>query len=224
MSRFNAMKQSQTRSEPKTKLLDAAMGVIRAKGYTAATVEDICAAAGVTKGSFFHHFKTKEQLAIEAAAHFGKMASGLFDAPYRQAADPLDRVLGYIDLRIAILKGELGEFTCLLGTMVQEVYDTHPKIRAACDLHISEHAAEVTKDIEAAKKLYAPDLSWSAESLSLHTQAVIQGALLLAKAKHGPEVAVVCLGHLRRYLELLFTNHASQETSQAFSADQQPRV
>jgi TetR/AcrR family transcriptional repressor of nem operon len=132
-------------------------------------------------------------------------------------------VLGYIDLRIAILKGELPEFTCLLGTMVQEVYDTHPKIRAACDQYISEHAAEVAKDIEAAKKLYAPDLSWSAGSLSLHTQAVIQGALILAKAKHGPEVAVECLGHLRRYMELLFTNHTSKETSHAIPADHQPR-
>src|ERR1700677_2324246 len=105
------MEAPQTLSEPKTKLLDAALGVIRAKGYTATTVEDICQAAGVTKGSFFHHFKTKEQLAIEAAAHFGRLAGKLFDAPYRDAPDPLDRVLGYVDLRIAILQGELPEFT-----------------------------------------------------------------------------------------------------------------
>ena len=32
-----------------------------------------------------------------------------------------------------ILRGEIPEFTCLLGTMVQEAYDTHPDIRAACD-------------------------------------------------------------------------------------------
>jgi TetR/AcrR family transcriptional repressor of nem operon len=198
------MKQTQTRSNPKVKLLDAALCVIRTKGYTATTVEDICLAANVTKGSFFHHFKTKEQLAIEAASHFGLMASGLFEAPYRGAADPLDRVLGYIDLRIAILRGELPEYTCLLGTMVQEVYDTHPPIRVACDQYISEHAAEVAKDIEAAKKLYAPEAPWSAESLAFYTQAVIQGALVLAKAKLGPEIAVECLTHLRRYVEMLF--------------------
>ena len=216
------MKQAQALSEPKVKLLDAAVNVIRAKGYAATTVEDICDVAGVTKGSFFHHFKTKEQLAIEAAGHFGKMASALFGAPYRQAKDPLDRVLGYIDLRIAILKGELCEYTCLLGTMVQEVYDTHPRINAACEQHIGEHMAEVARDIEAAKKLYAPDMPWSAESVSLYTQAVIQGALLLAKAKGGPEAAVTCLRHLRHYMELLFTNHLSKETSHAISADHQP--
>ena len=44
------------------KLLDASLHVIRAKGYEATTVDDICAAAGLSKGSFFHHFKSKEHL------------------------------------------------------------------------------------------------------------------------------------------------------------------
>ncbi len=88
--------------------------------------------------------------------------------------------------------------------MVQETYDTHPMIRAACDRHICAHAAAVAQDIAEAKRLYAPDAPWSAEGLGLFTQAVIQGAFVLAKAKHGPEIAAECLRHLRRYLEAQF--------------------
>jgi Bacterial regulatory proteins, tetR family len=44
--------------------LDAAVQVIRAKGYSAMTIDDVCLAAGLTKGSFFHHFKSKEELAL----------------------------------------------------------------------------------------------------------------------------------------------------------------
>jgi TetR/AcrR family transcriptional repressor of nem operon len=140
------------------------------------------------------------------------MAADLFStAPYRAVADPLERLLGYVDFRIAILRGDLAQFTCLLGTMVQEAYQTHPAIRAACDRHISDHAAEVAKDIAQAKARYAPDAPWSAESLGLYTQATIQGAFILAKAKHGPDVAVECLGHLRRYLEMLFIKPKSNE-------------
>jgi hypothetical protein len=65
-------------------------------------------------------------------------------------------LLGYVDFRTAILAGPVPEFTCLLGTMVQEAYDTHPAIRCACDSYIGAHAAEVAKDIAAAKALYAP--------------------------------------------------------------------
>ena len=182
------------------------MQVIRAKGYEAATVDDICAAAGLTKGSFFHHFESKEQLAVATAEHFAAMAADLFAAaPYRQAADPLDRLLGYVDFRAAIMRGDLPDFTCLLGTMVQETYDTHPAIREACDKHISAHAKTVAAIIAEAKRLHAPQAPWSPESLGLFTQAVIQGAFILAKARQGPEVAVECLTHLRRYLETQFT-------------------
>ena len=62
------MTTATAQQDSKTKLLDAALKVIRAKGYAAATVEDICSEAGVTKGSFFHHFKTKDDLALSATA------------------------------------------------------------------------------------------------------------------------------------------------------------
>ena len=52
------------------KLLDAALYVIRAKGYEATTVDDICAAAELSKGSFFHHFKSEENLALAAGRAF----------------------------------------------------------------------------------------------------------------------------------------------------------
>lgn len=206
------MTKSQAHHQSKTKILDAAMQVIRTKGYAATTIDDICHSAGLTKGSFFHHFKSKEELALAAAGHFGAMAEGLFaQAPYRALPDPLDRLLGYVDFRIAILRGSLPEFTCLFGTMIQETFESHPAIRDVCNQYLSAHAAEIAKDIAEAKRLYAPNAAWSAESLGLYTQAVLQGAFILAKAKGGPDVAADCLGHLRRYLEMLFDRPEPRE-------------
>ncbi|HPF71855.1 MAG TPA: TetR/AcrR family transcriptional regulator [Candidatus Krumholzibacteria bacterium] len=194
------------------RFLDAAVRLIRTQGYEAATIDELCRAAGLTKGSFFHHFRSKEDLALAAADHFAAGADSLFgQAAYRDLADPRDRMLGYVDLRRAILRGEIPEFTCLLGTMVQETYATHPALREACDRHISAHADGVARDIEAARERYAPAADWTADSLGLFTQAVLQGAFVLAKAKGGPEVADACLDHLRRYLELLMPSPASPQ-------------
>ncbi len=193
------------RHQSKTKFLDAALHVIRYKGYTATRVEDICEAAQLTKGSFFHHFDTKEALALAAAEYWGTTTSALFEAAtYRKVTDPRERLLAYVDFRKAILQGELPEFTCLVGTMVQEVYDTHPAIRAACDKSISDHAATLEADIAECMSKYNVKGDWTARSLALYTQAAIQGAFILAKAKGGPAVAADCIDHLRRYLELLF--------------------
>jgi TetR/AcrR family transcriptional repressor of nem operon len=195
----------------KDKLLDAALSLIRAKGFAATSVEDLCAAAGVAKGSFFHHFKTKDTLAVAAAAHWSAVTGALFaSAPYHRHADPLRRVLAYLDFRKALLAGEVAEFTCLVGTMVQEVYDTAPEIRAACDASISSHAATLEADIARAMAERGVR-GFSAASLALHTQAVLQGAFILAKAKGGPAIAAASIDHLRRYIELLFAAPPKKE-------------
>jgi TetR/AcrR family transcriptional repressor of nem operon len=196
---------AQIQHESKTKLLNAALNTIRAKGYSATTVDDICHAAGVTKGSFFHHFKSKDDLALAAAAHWSQMTEGFFaGAPYRRLADPLDRLLGYVDFRVGILSGELPDYTCFLGTLLQETYATHPDIRAACERGLATHIDTLASDVEAAKRLYAPGAPWSAQSLGVFIQTVLQGAFIFAKAKQGAEVARESLTHLRRYLELQF--------------------
>ena len=76
-----------------------------------------------------------------------------------------------------------------------------PPFASACDRYISEHADRLVGDLAAAKALYAPEATWKPESLALYAQAALQGAFVLAKAKHGPEIAVECLDHLRRYVE-----------------------
>jgi TetR/AcrR family transcriptional repressor of nem operon len=197
--------------DSRTRLLDAALVVIRTRGYAAARVEDICEAAGMTKGGFFHHFASKEALAVAAAEYWSSMTGAFFaGAPYHRHADPLARVLGYLDFRRDLLRGSLPEYTCLAGTLVQETYDTHPVIRDACEQCISAHAAVVARDIAQAKLLHAPDAAWTAESLALHMQAVLQGAFVLAKAKDGPQVAVDCIDHLKRYVRLLFAHPSAK--------------
>ena len=203
------MEQAVRPQLPKTgarqKLLAAALSLVREKGYSSTSVDELCAHAGVTKGAFFHHFQSKGALAVAAAKHWSAITDAYFEtAPYHQHSDPVDRILGYLDFRKALLKGEIAEFTCLVGTMVQEVFGTNPAIRDACDASISSHAEKIETDIAEAMKERGIRTNWTAKSLALHTQAVLQGAFILAKAKSGAEIAASSVDHLRRYIELLF--------------------
>lgn len=189
-------------TDSRTRLLDAALATIRRKGYAATTVDDLCAAAGLSKGSFFHHFKSKEDLALAAAQHWSDGTGALFaNAPYQHVADARERLLAYIDFRAALAQGDLPEITCLLGTLAQETYATHPAIREACRAGIEGHAMTLVPTIAEAKARHAPRAKWTPESLALFTQAALQGAFVVAKAAGDAKAAAPLIAHLRAYVQ-----------------------
>ncbi|MFP2904896.1 TetR/AcrR family transcriptional regulator [Pyxidicoccus sp. 3LFB2] len=193
------------RGDARTRLLEAARDTIREKGFAATSVDELCQLAAVTKGSFFHHFKSKDALGVAAANDWAETTTAFFaSAPYHAPEDPLERVLAYVAFRKSIIVGELAEFTCLVGTMVQEVYASSPAIREACGASIFGHAATLEADISAAMGARGISGDWTAESLARHTQTVIQGAFVLAKAGNEPALARESLDHLDRYIRLLF--------------------
>lgn len=202
--------------QARAKLLDAAVAVIRARGLTATSVDDLCARAGVSKGAFFHHFPSKEALAVAAAKHWGQTTGTLFaDAPYHAPTDPLERIMGYLDLRAALVHGTPADYGCLVGTMAQEVFETAPAVRDACGASILGHAATLAPDFDGALAAYRTDLDPAARSalagsLAVHTQTVLQGAFVVSKAADDPTIVFDAIEHLRRYLRCVFTPTRSQ--------------
>jgi TetR/AcrR family transcriptional repressor of nem operon len=197
------MKSSRS-EQTKQKLLDAALRVFREQGYTATTVDDLCQAAGVTKGAFFHHFESKEAVALAAIEYWNQFTGSLFEnAPYWQVADPRARLLAYLDFRAELVRGEIREFTCLLGTLVQETFASHPAVQAACSAGMEGHLQTLLPTIQAAKAKYAPKAKWTVESLAQHTQVVLQGSFVLAKAMNDPQVVRESIAHLKHYVEQL---------------------
>lgn len=203
-------KQSPERGNARTRLLEAARDVVRTKGFAATSVDELCKSAGVTKGAFFHQFGSKDALGVAAAEFWAETTSDFFAAaPYHLPADPLERVLAYVAFRKAIITGEIAGFTCLAGTMAQEIYASAPDIRDACGRSIFGHAATLEADIEAARQGRGITGDWTAESLARHTQTVLQGGFVLAKAGNDPELARESLDHLDRYIRCLF--HVTEE-------------
>ena len=193
------------RGHARDKLIAAAHQEVRRQGYSATTVDQICAAAGVTKGAFFHHFESKEALAVAAAQAWTERARPMFEMlPHTKLQDPLDRLLGHIDFRFSLLHGPVDGFVCFIGTMVQEAYATSEPIRLACEASIAAYCDALAPDIDAAMDVYGAPDGMTALDLARHIQSVLQGGFVLAKTTNDPAIARESVAHLTRYVRMLF--------------------
>lgn len=199
------MKMSQAHPPTKEKLLDAAQRLMLAKGFPATTVEEICEAAGLTKGSFFHYFKSKEDLGKAALEHYAERGLGTLEsAAFRQKHDPLKRIIASIDFWIGRINDPSMECGCLLGNFAQELSDTHPEIRAQCVRYFDQWTTMLKQDFDAAKSAYRPRGRIDTRGLAEHYVAVVEGALLLTKATRDRKVFERTLAHLKRYIQTVF--------------------
>ena len=204
-ARLYRMKKAQTDSPAKEKLLEQAQELMLAKGFAATTVDEICRAAGLTKGSFFHYFGSKEELGKEVLDRFCRFQmERLAKNPLLRRRDPLERLYGWVDGAIEMSKTPMARKGCLLGNFAQELSDTHPKLRSQCAQRFSEWADMLKKEFDEAGAKHLPGTRLDTQGLAEHLIAVLEGSLILAKAKRDMRVVEKNLIHFKRYLKALF--------------------
>lgn len=206
--------------DTKRRLVDAGVALMRARGFNATSLDDICKAAEVTKGGFFHYFKSKDEVAKAAIIEFAKERAKTYrEAPFRRLGDPLDRVFGRLDFAIESAKSGRLTKGCLIGTLAQEMAFTNPAIRDVCWDSFQETTGDFEKDLTEAKAKYAPKASFDPGKLASLYVVAMQGSLLLAKTGESNKVTTDSLEQLRHYIEMLFDGaRASSEKKSAKSA------
>jgi TetR/AcrR family transcriptional repressor of nem operon len=203
--------------ETKRKLVDAGVKLMRLKGYHATSVDEICSSAGVTKGGFFHYFKSKEDLAQTAANYFRGVRRARFaEAPFRTLPDPLDRVFGRLEFtkEIFTAPSPLAD-GCLIGMFAQEVASTNPELRQLCEESFQHSAQDFEQDLAEAKKLYAPKADFDPKKLAFMYISIYQGSKMMAKALESQTVLADNLDQFRHCLENLFGQKAGRKTGRA---------
>jgi TetR/AcrR family transcriptional repressor of nem operon len=180
-------------------LLDAATELFRRQGFVATTVDEVCAAAGATKGAFFHHFPSKEAIAEACLVRWRQQVGALAQRAETDAgANRTARLLAFLDFVIERFSDPRATKSCLAGTTAQEVSETHPKLREAanaCFVALENHLAGLLRQAALERKV-----KLDADSLATLWVAGIQGSILLGKASRDETVIPQTLKHLRAYI------------------------
>ncbi len=198
------MRTRQENPATREKLLETAQHLMLAKGYTATSVEEICEAANLTKGSFFHYFPSKEDLGKAVLDRYVIiMFQEVQNAPFLKKSDPLQRLYGYIDFMIEVSKDPARRSGCLLGNFAQVLTDTHPEIRTQCAAHFRLWADMLKHELDAAKAVYKVK-GLDTGTLADHFIALFEGSLMLAKTRQDLDVIANNLNHFKNYLKSIF--------------------
>jgi len=184
------------------KLLDAALRLMLSKGYPATTVDEICAEAGVSKGSFYHFFKTKEKLGLAAIQRFyqrGQEEMG--NGPFTELEDPVERAFGYLD-HVEARSTFLWTDGCLLGSFALELADTNPAVREEVSRMFEQIASQMASIFRPIADR-AGEGGPTATALAEMFLSVLEGSIVLARAHHDPDRIPKTVRRFRNYLEQL---------------------
>jgi len=80
------------RARTRDAIIQSALDLIDARGFDGPTIDEFIGAAGVAKGTFYNHFKTKEELAVAAAAHVADAVDAVILNCFEGVDDPAQRV------------------------------------------------------------------------------------------------------------------------------------
>jgi len=176
-----------------------------AKGYSGATVDAICRAAAVSKGSFYHFFHSKEQLSLAVLdEYFSSTIQPLVNGPFVAIDDPTQRALALIDHAAAISE-EIWAEGCLLGSFAVDLAETSPEIREQVSNRFHRLERELAQVFAAAILGKTGHDTPAPEELAGHFIAAIEGSIVLAKAHNDTERIARTIRDFGRYIRLLIS-------------------
>jgi TetR/AcrR family transcriptional repressor of nem operon len=194
----------------KRKLVEAMIRIVLERGFASAGVEQICAEAGVTKGAFFHYFKSKEDAGRAALVAWGALGMSIY-SPVRNdpSQDPLEQMDALFDVMIGLAERGGDPLCCMVGMTAQETARMSSGLREACDAQFVAWVELVGGILADAKRVHPPRVDFDPEEVAWLLHSVWQGSMLIAKTRPDSTVIVRNLQHAQAYMKALFSGRLS---------------
>jgi TetR/AcrR family transcriptional repressor of nem operon len=191
------------------RILDAAQQLVLERGFAATSIDAVLTQAPASKGAFFHHFPSKDDLGRALVERYAaadvRMLDELIAATEAESDDPAAQLIALVG-RFEEVAEELAPTSpgCLFVSFIYEsrlAVDGHDDVIAATILH---YRTRLLEKLEAAARAHPPAVDVDLPSLADQLFSTFEGGFILARALDDPGHLRAQLAHQRHYLELLF--------------------
>jgi TetR/AcrR family transcriptional repressor of nem operon len=192
------------------KIMDVALDTIMSHGYSATSIDKIIEQVGITKGAFFYHFKSKNDLAKALIDNYAEadlriLGDGMARAE-KLSRDPLQQVLIFVGLLMEMMEGlEEPAPGCLFATYISESALFEGETLDVISRNVRLWREALVAKFEQIAKAHPPRADVDIESLADLLTGVIEGAYILGRVNNDPKAFAEQLRHYRTYVELLFS-------------------
>lgn len=178
-------------TDSRERIVSAALELFCARGYSAVGTQEICAKAGVLKGTLYHHFPTKMDVALAALSRYGEGLAARFEA-IAASAEPaeakLAAVFGCAHAAAGQDKAERhAVFGCLHGNLSLELSAQDERMRSHLDA-ITERWVDallpIAEELARAGRAAPGDPRLAVKRVL----AYLHGVVLMAKSANDPEL------------------------------------
>jgi TetR/AcrR family transcriptional regulator, transcriptional repressor for nem operon len=210
---------SKSKHARRHRVLLAARELFLLQGYAATTIDEICQRAGVTKGTVFYHFESKEVLALQLLERFIEeiIAPMAFARDPKASSDPLRRIELMLEsfVRSYSSREPAG---CLIGVFVSELAPVNEGFCRLCARAYGKMELAFHRELLAASFFHGsanPELDATEQAETL--LSALQGALVLARAKGDSSVIERVARSSFKQLQTLFGTHQTHNTKKSRS-------
>jgi len=191
------------------RLLVATKKLVMSKGFAGTSIDDVLKATGLTKGAFFHHFKSKAELADQLMRWYAENDMKMFRTLMAQAEaandDPLDQLLQFLtDFEVYLSDPENPPRGCMYALYTYEDDHFENDVKGFVAETLRTWTAMYIRKFQEVIDRYPPAKPTTAKKLAEMFVSVIEGGLILERAYGNPGMTARQSEQFREYLELLF--------------------
>jgi len=191
------------------KLMEIAEQHILQNGFSATSIDDLITEAGITKGGFFYHFKSKHDLAQALMRHYREKDELLFSDLFLRAReltdDPLQQMLVFVKL-LSEMMAEIEDLHpgCLVASFTYESHQVNEEIRELTAASILDWRRLFREQIDRINDVRPPNIDVDADTLADMLSTILEGGIIVSRAVNQKDILVRQLLEYRNYLGLLY--------------------